>query len=60
MPKLKSSSGRVSGVPHSSPVEVIAQVEPLYLNKQQLARAVPVSERTVDNWKERGIIPYRN
>jgi hypothetical protein len=33
-------------------------VEPLYLDKRQLASAMLVSERTIDNWREAGVIPF--
>ena len=41
-----------------SPVAVTSLVEPLYLNIDQLAEAIPASRRSVDNWKRWGWIPY--
>ena len=35
-----------------------APTAPFYLNREQIARAIPVSPRTVDDWRERGIIPF--
>ena len=45
MPKTASSKG--------SPSE-----QPLFLNKSQLAQAIPASKRTIDYWRQRGYIPY--
>ena len=53
MPKKRASQ--------KAPITVITrveQVEPLYLNKKQLAQSLLVSERTIDNWRERGVIPF--
>jgi hypothetical protein len=41
-----------------SPVTVTTHVEPLYLDKQQRAQTILVSTRTVDNWREDGVIPF--
>jgi hypothetical protein len=30
----------------------------LFLNKSQLAQAIPASTRTIDYWRQQGIIPY--
>jgi hypothetical protein len=42
----------------SSPIPVTTLVEPLYLNREQLAQAVLTSARTIDNWRELVIIPF--
>lgn len=42
----------------SSPIPVTTLLEPLYLNREQLAQAVLTSARTIDNWRELGIIPF--
>ena len=55
-PLSPKTAHSVSG-PEKAPI-VTTLVEPLYLNKKQLARALPVSERTIDNWKERRLIHY--
>ncbi len=47
----------ISG-PLKNPVTVTTLVEPLYLNIDQLAEAIPASRRSVDNWKRWGWIPY--
>jgi hypothetical protein len=41
-----------------SPVEVTSLVKPLYLDIYQLAEAIPASRRSIDNWKQKGWIPY--
>jgi hypothetical protein len=53
MPTKLSSPG-----PRKAPVTVTTFVEPLYLNKPQLAQSLPASERSIDNWKKWGWIPY--
>jgi hypothetical protein len=45
-------------MPTKNPITVTTLVEPLYLNKPQLAQSLPASERSVDNWKKWGWIPY--
>ena len=44
--------------PRKSPITVTTLVEPLYLDKQQLAESLLVSQRTVDNWRLLGVIPF--
>lgn len=46
-----------SGV-RQSPIRVVTEIEPLYVDKRQLAQSMLVSERTVDNWRDRGVIPF--
>ena len=41
---------------HKSPVTVTTVAEPLYVNAEQLAQAIPCSRRSVDNWREWGWI----
>jgi hypothetical protein len=43
----------------SSPIPVVTTlVEPLYLNREQIAQALLTSARTIDNWRELNIIPF--
>jgi hypothetical protein len=52
---------RKKRVSQAAPITVITrveQVEPLYLNKKQLAQSLLVSERTIDTWRERSVIPF--
>jgi hypothetical protein len=44
--------------PRKSPIPVTALVEPLYLNREQIAQALLTSARTIDNWRELGVIPF--
>jgi Helix-turn-helix domain len=43
-------------IPH--PTVQVALTGPLYLTIDQLAKAIPASRRTLDNWKKAGILPY--
>ena len=36
----------------------VCLTQPLYLNVEQLARAIPASRRTLEYWRDEGIIPY--
>jgi hypothetical protein len=40
------------------PLIPVASVGPLLTNKAGLAKALSVSQRTVDYWREQGIIPF--
>ena len=44
--------------PRKSPIPVTTLVEPLYLNREQIAQALLTSARTIDNWRELGVIPF--
>ena len=44
--------------PRKAPITVTTLVEPLYLNREQLAQAITTSARTIDNWREAGVIPF--
>jgi phage terminase Nu1 subunit (DNA packaging protein) len=46
MPK-KTASSKGAPSPHA-----------LFLNKFQLAQAIPASIRTIDYWRQQGIIPF--
>ncbi len=39
------------------PLIPVATIAPLLITKSGLAKALSVSERTVDYWRERGVIP---
>ena len=65
--KFSSSGPRKSLIPvtkfssprrKSSPITVTTLVEPLYLNREQIAQALLTSPRTIDNWRELGVIPF--
>jgi excisionase family DNA binding protein len=47
----------MSAIAASQQVQV-ALTGPLYLTIDQLAKAIPASRRTLDNWKKAGILPY--
>ena len=40
------------------PLIPVATIGPLLVTKSGLAKALSVSERTVDYWRERGVIPF--
>ena len=45
--------------PRKAPIPVVTTlVEPLYLNREQIAQALLTSARTIDNWRELNIIPF--
>jgi excisionase family DNA binding protein len=44
-------------MPTKNPITVTTLVEPIYLNPEQLAQAIGVSRRTVDNWKDQHVVP---
>jgi phage terminase Nu1 subunit (DNA packaging protein) len=45
-------------LPASKPPITVSLNSPLYVNSTGLAQAIRVSRRTVDNWRDRGLIPY--
>jgi hypothetical protein len=43
--------------PLKEPVS-LAGIEPLFFTRDQLAKAVAVSPRTIDIWRQKGLIPF--
>jgi len=36
----------------------LSLAQPVYMNTEQLAAAIPASRRTIDYWRAGGVIPY--
>ena len=36
----------------------VTPTEPFYINREQLAHTIPVSPRTIDEWRLKGWIPF--
>jgi excisionase family DNA binding protein len=36
----------------------VAPTAPFYVSREEIARAIPVSPRTIDEWRIKGWIPY--
>ena len=45
-------------LPAAKPPIAVSLDSPLYTNSTGLAQALRVGRRTIDNWRERGLIPY--
>jgi hypothetical protein len=50
--------GRVSGNGGMDALTESASVEPAFMDEKQLLAKLPISRRTLGNWKTAGLIPY--